>query len=241
MSEIYAETPKPRFGIGQKVWTAAVSDEQIEAECPDCMGAQKWKAVSPAGEEFEFPCPRCQGGDRWKLRHQKAVYTLRQLTIGSVRIDSNANGDKVEYMCAETGVGTGSVWRESRLGADKAEAHMIGKIAVAEREAWRQEQIERADRNAGGPGMQGLLETRLRYHTFETAEIARAKSESFFARYRLENLCNAIAELDDYGGIEGLNEPTLERIVAQLADTTPLVRDCREAVLHDRERKRKAA
>ncbi len=51
------------------------------------------------------------------LARQRAVASARTLTIGSVRIDTAARdySEPVEYMCVETGIGSGSVYRESHL------------------------------------------------------------------------------------------------------------------------------
>lgn len=226
--------PQPRFAVGDRVWTAEAFDEPVFVECPDCKGAKTWTATSPAGEEFQFPCPRCQTHDVWKLRHQKAVYQLRQLTIGSVRIDTESHHDKISYMCNETGVGSGTIWSESRLASDEVGAEILGKFAVADREAWRATELERRERNRGGPKLHGLLEARTRYHSFVTAEITAARSAQYSAEIQLDSFYNAVAELDEYGGIQGLDSPTLDRICAHLADQFPKLTDARDSVLQDR-------
>lgn len=232
--------PQPKYQVGQTVWTATATDVAIHATCPDCNGSQKWEAKSPAGETFEFPCPRCTGHDVHKMRHMKATYAKQKLTIGSVRVNSE-DACPVSYMCHETGVGSGTVWRETMLSADEAGADDIGRVAVAEREIWRAKQIAQHERNNGAAGTKHRVEVALRYHTFTTAEIIRERANAWQVGYRFENLCNAIAELDDYGGIEGLDGATLDRIVSALGDDHPMIKDCRDAVMADREKARKAA
>jgi enhancing lycopene biosynthesis protein 2 len=57
-----------------------------------------------------------------------------QLTIGSVRIDTN-HESPIEYMCVETGVGSGSVWDERQLYASREEAEAVLPKMVADHEA----------------------------------------------------------------------------------------------------------
>lgn len=230
--------PVPKYEVGQTVWTADATDEAIQAACPDCNDTKKWTATSPAGESFDFPCPRCTGHDLHKMLHQKAVYTVRKLTIGSIRIDSSDIDAPVSYMCHETGVGSGTVWRESRLAADDAGAAVIGRGVVAEREIWRAKQIDQHERNNGAAGTAERVRVALRYHTFTTAEIVKARSEAWQVGYRFENLCNAIAESDEYGDIDAA---ALDKLIAGLAQDCPTLSGCRDAVIADREKKRKAA
>jgi hypothetical protein len=235
--------PQPRFEIGQTVYAVEAEDEPVFAECPDCKGSKVWLATSPVGEKFDFPCPRCTGHDAWKLRHNKAVPRVRKLTIGSVRIDTENTEDSVSYMCVETGIGSGTLWRESRLAANEDEIAAMGRAACAQRETWRATELERVERNAGwGPaGMKQRLESALRYQSWQTAEISRANSEKWAIGYQYERLVNAIAELDHYGGVEGLDTPTLDRVIGQLAEDAPQLRDARDSVMHDREQARKVA
>jgi len=48
--------------------------------------------------------------------------TVRKLTIGSVLIDTHEDRGPVSYMCRETGIGSGSIYYESKLFASKADA-----------------------------------------------------------------------------------------------------------------------
>lgn len=233
--------PTPKYQVGDVVWTASVDDVSVPAVCPDCNGSHKWTAISPAGEEFEFPCPRCQGHDAYKLAHRKAVFTVRRLTIGSIEINTLDTECPVSYMCLETGVGSGTVWREDCLAPDEAGAADIGRIKVAEREVWRASEIARMEHNQGAAGTAQRVEVALRYHSFQTAAIVRAQSKARDAGFKLENLCNAIAELDGYGGIEGLDTPTLDRIIKCLSEDHAMVGECRDAVMTDREKQRKAS
>ncbi|MFA7308310.1 MAG: hypothetical protein WC026_16755 [Hyphomicrobium sp.] len=112
-----------KFSIGDVVYYASTTTERKQHPCPDCLGTKKWKAISPAGSEYEFRCPRC--GSMYHSSHDLSldyatfVPTASRLTIGSVRTDS---ADKTQYMCIETGVGSGTLYDEIRLFSTENEA-----------------------------------------------------------------------------------------------------------------------
>jgi uncharacterized C2H2 Zn-finger protein len=116
---------KSKYAIGEIVYEASTTTVRKQHDCPDCLGTKKWKAQSPGGGEYEFSCPRCGGGfhsrDDLSLDYTRHVGTVNQLTIGSIRIDT-ARKDPVDYMCRETGVGSGSIYSEDRLFQTREEA-----------------------------------------------------------------------------------------------------------------------
>lgn len=127
--------PTPRFAIGDKVWDVSIHIESGQHDCPDCFGSRQWTAVSTAGETFAINCLRCAQSyaglprDVPPLAYQKSVYTTRELTIGSVRVDTAAShGDPVSYMCEETGIGSGRVYNESKLFTSEEEARASAEI-----------------------------------------------------------------------------------------------------------------
>lgn len=123
-------TIKTKYGIGDVVWNAMTVSETKTRDCPDCNGERKWSVTSPAGGEYSIACPRCSASfmnDReLSLKYQAHVPMARRLTIGSVRYDSHGHFSdpepRTEYMCVETGVGGGNVYREDSLFLTEAEA-----------------------------------------------------------------------------------------------------------------------
>lgn len=117
-----------KYAIGDTVFHAWTHITKGQHECPDCKGSNKWKAVSPAGKEYEFNCPRCSASynsDReLLLDYPMHTASVRQLTIGSVRIDT-ASDRRAEYMCVETGVGSGSIYNEADLFPTREEAERV--------------------------------------------------------------------------------------------------------------------
>lgn len=120
-----------KFSISDVVYYASTTTERKQHPCPDCLGTKKWKATSPAGGEYEFTCPRCSTSYRSEhdlsLDYSVFVPSARRLTIGSVRTDS---AGKTQYMCVETGIGSGSLYDETRLFSTEDEA-LIAAQALA--------------------------------------------------------------------------------------------------------------
>lgn len=123
-----------KYSIGDKVFHAWTSQERKQHPCPDCKGARKWTAKSPAGSEYSFSCPRCAASYNsyrdLTLDYTAAVPSTRQLTIGSVQYNSQSSSydHGARYMCHETGVGSGSVYNETDLFLTEEEALAAAKI-----------------------------------------------------------------------------------------------------------------
>lgn len=122
---------KTKFSIGEKVHFAGTHMVQKKHPCPDCKGSRKWQAESPAGGKYEFSCPRCSerylSEQSLSLAYSQFDPYSRELTIGSVRVDT-ADDKPIVYMCVETGVGSGSIYREDDLFASEDEAMKAAKI-----------------------------------------------------------------------------------------------------------------
>lgn len=135
-----------KYNIGQVVWRGHTSLHTTKLSCPDCQDTLKWTLTSPSGLTLEVPCRRCQYTysselpSLWLREHKPEVCSL---TIGKVTIElgsvSSWANEPVTYMCQETGVGSGSNYRESELYTTEAEAY-----AAAKMEAEHLTAIERA-------------------------------------------------------------------------------------------------
>ena len=133
-------TLETKFSIGDVVYYATTSHTQKQRPCPDCNGTRKWKAVAPSGREYEFSCPRCSTGymsdHRLSLSYSAYAPAVSKLTVGQVRatIPATDYNKSAEYMCVETGVGSGSLYAEDRLFATEAEA-MAAATALADEQS----------------------------------------------------------------------------------------------------------
>jgi hypothetical protein len=134
--------PVPRYALGDVVFSSGMTSTTKSHSCPDCLGTRKWSCTSPAGETHEMDCPRCASYSSFHgqsslppLRYQGYATHVQRLTIGSVRIDTAEREDPVQYMAHETGVGSGSIYRERSLYPTKDEATEASDLLVAEAEA----------------------------------------------------------------------------------------------------------
>jgi hypothetical protein len=119
---------QPKYGIGQSVYIAETSRTSTPIPCPDCLALGTWTVTTPAGGSVEVDCLRCKGRNAYwselpALELPAYQPSTRLLTVGSVRIDTGADIDRqIEYMCVETGIGSGTLWAESDLYATESEA-----------------------------------------------------------------------------------------------------------------------
>lgn len=125
-------TIETKFSIGDRVYKAWTTTVRKQHPCPDCNGARKWQAISPAGGEYTFPCPRCatnfQSDRDLSLDYSEFAPCVEKLTIGSVRTDSASDDRPVEYMCRETGVGSGTIHSEADLFHTEEEAMRAAEV-----------------------------------------------------------------------------------------------------------------
>lgn len=130
-----------KYSIGDIVWRAGTTTERKQHPCPDCHGARKWKATSPAGGEYEFRCPRCSASyssdHDMSLAYTASVPAVQRLTIGSIQYNTEPGSydHGARYMCRETGVGSGSVYNEDELFETEEAAEAAAKIKAAMQDA----------------------------------------------------------------------------------------------------------
>jgi hypothetical protein len=114
--------PAPKYDVGDEVWAALSETRVAPTLCPECNGTGHWTATAPTGATLEIDCPACTYG---RIAPQYPVFAptpgVRPLTIGSVRVDTNADRP-VSYMAFETGVGSGTIWYDDRLFRTSEEA-----------------------------------------------------------------------------------------------------------------------
>lgn len=137
--------PTPEFKIGDAVYCASANWSARKIQCPDCLGTAKWEVKAPSGETWEVACNTCNKG--WHSDGLIDDYGyhahVKNLTIGSVRIDT-ASDRVIEYMCEETGIGSGTVYSQDALFTSEDIAKLAAE-KLSERFALeKQEQDTRA-------------------------------------------------------------------------------------------------
>lgn len=127
--------PVPKFEIGQAVYEGSTHESSEALPCPDCHDTRQWTVTTKAGESFAVSCQRCAGGyrsaDTPSLSRRTFLPAVKELTIGRVTIQAGplnwADDEPVNYMCSETGVGSGRVYKESQLHATAEEAQSFAE------------------------------------------------------------------------------------------------------------------
>lgn len=182
-----------KYSVGDVVYWATTVTEKRSRPCPDCVGTKKWKAVSPAGGEYEFACPRCSASyfSQRDLSLDYHEYTPHAvlMTIGSVRVDTADSDYGTSYMCTETGVGSGSIYREADLFPTKDEALKSAAAKAAGQNMTVPHIVEAFNRT---------LE--IKDHQLDSAVLSLAKKTELRSRlmlYNIEELFGAIEEASD--------------------------------------------
>ena len=110
-----------RFDLGQAVWRVKKFPKHMTIPCPGCEG----RGDSPLADGTTHWCPKCYG---CKTRVKVAPADWRvdgPVTIGNVRVSlfeaksDDEHEDERWYMCHETGIGSGTLWREPDLYATR--------------------------------------------------------------------------------------------------------------------------
>jgi len=141
---------KSAYDLGQRVWLIRNRREEYRDPCGFCGGTGKINGADGAKRH----CPECFGrGGKRAWRPTKWLVD-GQLTIGEVRIKVRCDGPavdghemfdnfgeqkamrEVDYMCRETGIGSGSVWKEAVLFPNQIAAQKeCDKLNAGTREA----------------------------------------------------------------------------------------------------------
>lgn len=186
-----------RYSVFDTVYYANMHTERKQHPCPDCKGERRWKAISPAGAEYAFACPRCDASyrslDGTSLDYTAHVPSVQKLTIGSVRVDTHSGfggkDEPVSYMCVETGVGGGSVYRESRLFPTEEEALQAAKLLADKANAETSWVVELYEKTLS------ISDYQLGSALIEEARKQRQDASALL--YNLRSLFDDIEEADD--------------------------------------------
>lgn len=116
-----------KFKVGQKVYAVSNKSDsrEIHVKCDVCNSTGK---VKVNGRDEEYICPACKGRTETEHYGYNYVISYPRAKIGKVQIEEYSKKyekeykSNVKYMLEETGVGSGSLWREDRLFATEKDA-----------------------------------------------------------------------------------------------------------------------
>ena len=136
-----------KFNINDKVWKINNRQIQVSIACSFCGGTGRIKGA----DESDRSCPECYGrqvNHRWEDKGWTICQENPQVTIGQVRCkftgEWNGSSDlwsnygaqkekyEEQYMCHETGIGSGTLHCASRLFATEKEAQAECDRLIAE-------------------------------------------------------------------------------------------------------------
>lgn len=139
-----------RFNLGERVWKIEPDTETINLPCRACRGRGFLDATGANGEARSVKCPDCysNGGatstvrlgswPQWRVRSELLTIGMIQLRVidrsgadnGEPFDNTNPakaarmNEDEENYMCWETGVGSGSVHHVEDLFGSREDAQL---------------------------------------------------------------------------------------------------------------------
>lgn len=177
--------PTPKFAMGDVVFYPSIGTKVEPLPCPDCLGTRRWKVVTPAGAEMETECQRCMGwgrpADLPKPERMVAYPVVSRLTVGKIEATTHPHcGDHVRYMANETGVGSGSIYDESRLCASEEDANAVAQAMADQRTLELAKKPEAA------------RDFKLAHLSLKDADLSRTWHERWEAWSRYRNLREAI-------------------------------------------------
>ena len=97
---------RSHFNLGQKVFKVEGSNTHLFVKCP-CCELGKLKTLDGS----EFKCPRCEGKGLLAGSSRLTYAPSSPLTIGQIRFEISLDTSDEAYMCHETGVGGGRVYK----------------------------------------------------------------------------------------------------------------------------------
>ena len=136
--------PTPKYAIGQTVYAGDCGERTERIQCPECLGEGTWEVRTPCGNTFDITCGTCHYSYEYSMRNE--LYRshfeplVLTLTIGSCQLDTADSECVVSYMCRETGVGSGRIWKEHDLRETPAEAMVTAQFKAAKATETKQEQ-----------------------------------------------------------------------------------------------------
>lgn len=190
-------TLQTKFAVGDVVYHASTNLVIKQHKCPDCKDKREWATISPAGGSYTFACPRCTAAyissRETSLSYHEHESVVERLTIGSIRLDTADSQGSVSYMCEETGVGGGRVYRENHLFRTMATAMDAAEQIASQYNASNKQIVEHYSQTLSVSDYQ--LDSAL----IREASIARSAAGSLL--FNLECLFENIETAADKGDI----------------------------------------
>jgi hypothetical protein len=109
---------KTLFGIGDDIYKVTKFQKTEVVQCGGCSG----KGKLSLDDGSTHSCPRCYGRLTETEYGPFEYHATGPLKIGQVRAQEGGGDDKVQYMCHQTGIGSGTLHNEIDCFATMAQA-----------------------------------------------------------------------------------------------------------------------
>lgn len=117
-----------KFDIGDKVFEGQARLTQTSIPCDFCEGTGKRDVPSATQGTItrRVPCPKCKGAREFPGPPAFTISVV-ELTIGEVRITDGRQGREEQYMCEETGIGSGRLYDADKITSTEEDARILAR------------------------------------------------------------------------------------------------------------------
>ena len=107
-----------KFDIGQRVFIIGRSQKQQYKKCEHCNGTGWLKTLV----DEKILCPKCHFGSN--IKYDPIQYNVEDgfFTIGQQRVYISKSKTEEQYMCDESGIGSGTIYYVKNIFKTKKEA-----------------------------------------------------------------------------------------------------------------------
>ena len=144
-------TIKTKYSLKEVVYNAYCENHPYTEPCPDCDGYGYWALVN---KDQKVGCHTCNKEARWhntpgKITKYKYFPRVFELTIGQIQA-TIGHSPKIQYMCKETGIGSGTLWPQEQLTDNYDTAREAAKVLAERRNNGEDVQVEELYLQMGG-------------------------------------------------------------------------------------------
>ncbi len=123
---------RSHFNLGDKAWNIYSTREELYEPCPSCTGG-----TVNLKDGQSLKCPRCAGKGLIVERYAHRWKVGSKYTIGQIRFEIGSDEAIEQYMCNETGVGSGTLHPISQLYKSQELAQaQVDKLNNLDKREW---------------------------------------------------------------------------------------------------------
>lgn len=163
-----------KYKLGDVVYHPSTKTKKKPCICVTCDGTGK-VVFKTAVEDITTKCPYCNG--RGDYEHTEFEPGCDKLTIGRVQTTWSEGLEISQYMCKETGIGSGTLYEEEILYATPEQATAASAYQNAARIQMQQETMDTALRSIATPEEREIMRLKS-IIAHQTRMIAQLRTQS---------------------------------------------------------------